>query len=283
MKKDCQDFNFETHLNSAHYEAPNRWSVSYSGITLDPKNFVFGFSKTSLVKTPFLFDYILLNGFKSYSRLFLKRKKESWPQIKWEPFFGLSDKNNSWMLDHKKKCLLWSVGYYPELWAKTDVLTAITRQGKPPVRGGVNLFFPSTLSSLAKRSRGIRVAIYKLKIVTVPSPTPQVCISDSFILLSPCRLQLLRLHIATRYTACRGGKMCVMASCCAVQWAIAALCYVRPRLSSLFSADLLHLDGLCRHSRSIIGTQSCIHINSKLTDLRVATLPRVTHSTISIR
>lgn len=51
----------------------------------------------------------------------------------------------------KKKsvgCL--GVGYYLGLWATTDVLTDTTRQGKPPVRGGVNLFFPSTLSSLVK-------------------------------------------------------------------------------------------------------------------------------------
>lgn len=42
------------------------------------------------------------------------------------------------------------VSYYPKFWAQTDVLTDPTRQGKPPWRGGVNVFFPSTLSSLVK-------------------------------------------------------------------------------------------------------------------------------------
>lgn len=63
----CQDFNFETHLTPANYEAANRWSVSedsiYSGfipVQHDPDEPA-GF----LVKTPFFLDNLLWRAFKS--------------------------------------------------------------------------------------------------------------------------------------------------------------------------------------------------------------------------
>lgn len=43
-----------------------------------------------------------------------------------------------------------SVSYYLNLYKKTDVLTEMTWQGNAPVSCGVNLPFPSTLSSLVK-------------------------------------------------------------------------------------------------------------------------------------
>lgn len=43
---------------------------------------------------------------------------------------------------------------------------------------------PLSTQQLSERPRGIRVVIYNLKIVTLPSPTPLVCIKDSSIFFS---------------------------------------------------------------------------------------------------
>lgn len=62
---------------------------------------------------------------------------------------------------------------------------------------------PLSTQQLSERPRGIRVVIYMLKIVTLPSLTPHVWINDSSILFSS---KLLLTLVTTSLTATAAGQ-----------------------------------------------------------------------------
>lgn len=98
---------------------------------------------------------------------------------------------------------------------------------------------PLSTQQLSERPRGIRVVIYMLKIVTLPSPTPHVWINDSSILFSS---KLLLTLVTTSFTDAAAGqgyvhgtasrKVCVCACLCiwegGLKWCIAAADWVFP-------------------------------------------------------